>query len=181
MIPVSLLAWAWPASVMTLTSTLAASESTFIRSSWICDAPFCCPGPTNHRSEPGSPQRTLARPELCASSASMARAIVPVADTDQPWATGAPFLLALAPAGSVSRENTPGLCARTGPVARSGRPAGGSAVSSTFPGPAAPAGPASNATGAEPPPRAGGQARAAEVTATCRVTAAAESGAGAAG
>src|SRR6266513_5430716 len=30
-IPVSLPAWDWPASVMTLTSTLAASESTFIR------------------------------------------------------------------------------------------------------------------------------------------------------
>src|SRR6266567_5626549 len=83
-IPVSLPAWGWPASVMTLTSTLAASESIFIRSSWTCDPPLSCPGPRNHRSEPGSPQRTLPRPELPATSASMAPAIVPVADTDQP-------------------------------------------------------------------------------------------------
>ena len=130
-IPVSLPAWAWPASVMTLTSTLAASESMFIRSSWICAAPFCCPGPTNQMSEPGSPQRTLARPELWATSASMARAMVPLADTDQPSATEAPFLLVGDPAGTVSSESTPRLCARTGPVACSGTPAGGSAVRST--------------------------------------------------
>ena len=170
---------------MTLTSTLAASESTFIRSSWICAAPFCCPGPTNQMSEPGSPQRTLAIPELCATSASMAWAMVPLADTDQPSATEVPFLLVLDPAGTVSRESTPGPGARTGPVARTGTPAGGSAVSSTRPpavaGPAAPVAPAISATGPEPLPWAGGQARAAEVTATCRVTAAAESGPGAAG
>ncbi len=83
-IPASLPAWAWPASLMTVTSTLAASESTFIRSSWTRDPPLSWPGPTNHRSEPGSPQRTAPRPELPASSASMAPAMAPVADTDQP-------------------------------------------------------------------------------------------------
>src|SRR5271169_3605744 len=161
-IPVSLPAWAWPASVMTLTSTLAASESTFIRSSWICAAPFCCPGPTNQMSEPGSLQRILAIPELCASSASIAWAMVPLADTDQPSATEAPFLVVLDPAGTVSSESTPGPCVRTGPVARSGTPAGGSAVSSTWPtvagpaAPAAPAAPAISATGPDPLPWAGG-------------------------
>ena len=184
-IPVSLPAWAWPASVMTLTSTLAASESMFIRSSWICAAPFCCPGPTNQMSEPGSPQRTLARPELWATSASMAWAMVPLADTDQPSATAAPFLGVLDPAGTVSSDSTPGPGAPTAPVARSGTPAGGSAVSSTWPavaGPAAaaPAAPAISATGPVPPPVAGGQARTAEVTATWRVMAA-ESGPGATG
>src|SRR5271166_4523430 len=117
-------------------------------------------------SEPGSLQRTLAIPELCATSASMAWAMVPLADTDQPSATEAPFLVVLDPAGTVSSESTPGPCVRTGPVARSGTPTGGSAIS---------------ATGPEPLPWTGGQARAAEVTATCRVTAAAESGPGAAG
>ena len=119
---------------MTLMSTLAAGESTFIRSSWTCDPPFCCPGPRNHRSEPGSPQRTLARPESCASSASRPWAMAPPPATDQPCATRvAAFLPVASAAGSVSRENTPGLCARTGPAGRGGRPAGGSAVSSTWP------------------------------------------------
>ena len=129
-IPVSLPAWAWPASVMTLMSALAASESTFIRSTWIFDAPFCCPGPTNQRSEPGAPQRTLAMPVLSASSASMDWAIGPVPVTDQPWAAGPAFFPVTAPAGSVSSETTPGLCARTGLAGRSVRPAGGSAVRS---------------------------------------------------
>src|SRR5271166_3351556 len=78
-------------------------------------------------SEPGSLQRTLAIPELCATSASMAWAMVPLADTDQPSATEAPFLVVLDPAGTVSSESTPGPCVRTGPVARSGTPTGGSA------------------------------------------------------
>ena len=130
-IPLSPPAWTWPPSLMTLTSTLAAVESTFIRSSWICDAPFSCPGPRNHRSEPGSAQRTLASPEPCVSSASMPWAMVPPPATDQPCAAGVSFLAVAATAGSVSIESAPGLCARTGPVARTGRPAGGSAVSST--------------------------------------------------
>jgi len=129
--PVSLLpAWDWPASVMTVTSTLAASESTFIRSSWIFDTPCCFPGPTNHRSEPGSPQRTAAMPVLSASSASMDWAIEPLPVTDQPWATGPPFFPVVVPAGSVSSETAPGLCARTGLAGRSVWPAGGSAVRS---------------------------------------------------
>ena len=132
-IPVSLPAWDWPASVMTLTSTLAASESTFIRSSWIFDAPFCWPGPTNHRSDPGTPQRTLAIPVLSASSASMACAIEPLPVTDQPWAAGPDFFPVTVPAGSVSRETAPGLCARTGLAPFSVSPAGGSAVRSMWP------------------------------------------------
>src|SRR5205823_3648481 len=84
--PLSVPAWTWPPSLMTLTSTLAAVESTFIRSSWSCDPPFCWPGPRNHRSEPGSAQRTLARPESSVSSASRARAMVPPPATDQPCA-----------------------------------------------------------------------------------------------
>ena len=128
--------------------------------------------------------------------------MVPLADTDQPSATEAAFLLVLDPAGTVSSESAPVPCARTGPVARSGTPAGGSAVSSTWPAVADPpvpvepvpvepvpvelvpvelAAPAISATGPEPLPCAGGQARAAEVTATCLVTAAAEAGPGAAG
>src|SRR5580692_7714714 len=101
-IPVSPSAWTWPASVMMLTSTLAGRVSTFIRSSWICAAPPCWPGPTNHRSEPGAPQRTLARPAPVASSASTACARVPLAVTDQPWSTVVAFLLALCAAGVVS-------------------------------------------------------------------------------
>ena len=134
-IPLSLPTWAWPASLMTLTSTLAAVESTFIRSSRTCDPPLACPGPRNHRSEPGAAQRTLASPEPRVSSASMPWAMVPPPATDQPCTARVPFfafaLVAAGTAGSVSRERTPGLCARTGPVARTGRPAGGSAVSST--------------------------------------------------
>src|SRR6266566_2455622 len=134
-IPLLLPAWTWPPSLMTLTSTLAAVESTFIRSSWTCDPPFCCPGPRNHRSEPGSAQRTLARPESCVSSASRPWAMAPPPATDQPWTgwvacwpvTCLPVAFA---AGSVSRASAPGLCARTGPSARTGRPTGGSAVSS---------------------------------------------------
>src|SRR5205807_5478555 len=92
-------------------------------------------------------------------------------------------------AGSVSRDRAPGLCARTGPAARTGRPTGGSAVSSTWsvrPWPAVldppvldpPAldPPARSATGAAPPPGAGGQARAAEVTGTCRTAAGEDAG-----
>src|SRR6516164_4835035 len=134
-IPSSPPTWAWPASLMTLTSTLAAVESTFIRSSWTCDPPLACPGPRNHRSEPGSAQRTLASPEPWVSSASMPWAMVPSPATDQPCAAGVPILalarLAAGAAGSVRRERAPGLWARTGPVARTGRPAGGSAMSST--------------------------------------------------
>ena len=87
-------------------------------------------------------------------------------------------------AGSVSRASAPGLCARTGPAARTGRPTGGSAVSSTWSvepwptvlDPPALDPPASSATGAAPPPGAGGQARAAEVTGTCRVAAGEDAG-----
>src|SRR5690242_5012201 len=184
--PVSLLpAWDCPASVMTVTSTLAASESTFIMLTEIFDTPFCFPGPTNHRSEPGAPQRTAAMPVLSANSASMDWAIEPLPVTDQPWATGPPFFPVVVPAGSVSSETTPGLCARTGLAGRSVWPAGGSAVRSMWlpwPGaPAAPARPPSRVTGAEPPPGAGGQARAAEVTATCLVAVAEAAGRGAAG
>src|SRR5438105_871334 len=109
--------------------------------------------------------------------------MAPLAATDQPWGTDGPFLPALDPAGTVSIQSPPGPCWRRGPVARTGTPAGGSAVSSTWPAcadAAAPVAPAVNATGPEPLPSAGGQARAAEVTATCRVTAE-ESGPGAAG
>src|ERR1700752_4144890 len=86
-IPVSPSAWTGPASVMTLTFTLAAKASMFMRSSWICEAPLSCPSPTTQISEPGSAQRTLARPELSVSSASMAGAMTPVPVTDQPSAT----------------------------------------------------------------------------------------------
>src|SRR5260370_42410435 len=89
--------------------TLAARESMFIRSSWICAAPFCCPGPTNQISEPGSPQRTSARPELSATSASMAGPMVPLALTDQPSGTDVPFLLALAASGPASTDGPPGV------------------------------------------------------------------------
>src|SRR4029077_15833180 len=44
-IPLLLPASTWPPSLMTLTSTLAAVESTFIRSSWTCEPAFCRPGP----------------------------------------------------------------------------------------------------------------------------------------
>ena len=136
-IPVSSPAWTGPASVTTLTSTLAARVSTFIRSSWICAAPFCCPGPTNHRSEPGSPQRTLAGPEPVASSASMACAMVPVAVTDQPCGTAAAFLVTLCAAGMVSVLSTPGSVWLIGAAARSAASAGGNGASSACPGPAA--------------------------------------------
>src|ERR1700722_7458454 len=106
-IPVSPSAWTRPASVMTPTFTLAGNASTFIRSSWICAAPPCWPGPTNHRSEPGSPQRTLARPAPVASSASRARAMVPVAVTDHPCPFACLFACLLA-AGGVSSERRAG-------------------------------------------------------------------------
>ena len=137
-IPLSSPAWTWPPSLMTLTSTLAAVESTFIRSTWTCDPPFCCPGPTNQRSEPGSAQRTLARPESCVSSASRPWAMAPPPATDQPCAAWVVACLPVAfAAGSVSRDSAPGLCARTAAAAWTGTPAGGSAVSSTWPLPVA--------------------------------------------
>ena len=162
----------------------------FISSSWMCAAPFCWPGPTNQMSEPGSPQRRLARPELFASSASMACAIVPLAVTDQPVGTGVallpllpslpslplllllPLLGVLEAAGTVSSESTPGFFALIALAGCSWTPAGGSDASSACPGPPDPAGPAISATVPVPPPSAGGQARAAAVTVACRVTAA---------
>jgi hypothetical protein len=175
-IPVSPSAWTGPASVMTLTSTLAARASMFMRSSWICLAPFVCPCPMNQISEPGSLQRTLDRPELPVSSASMAGAMTPVPVTDQPSATFVPFLLALDAAGTVSSDSAPGTVWLIGLTACSWTPAGGSGASSTWPGPVTVVGeadcaelgaPAISATWAVPPLGAGGQARTAELTATC--------------
>src|SRR6516164_11413284 len=90
-IPLSPPAWTWPPSLITLMSTLAAVESTFIRSTSTCDPPFSCPGPRNHRSEPGSAQRTLASPEPRVSSASRPWAMAPPPTTDQPCAAGLCF------------------------------------------------------------------------------------------
>src|SRR5580692_646554 len=177
MIPVSSPARTRPASVMTLTFTVADRASTFMRSSWICPAPSCWPGPANQRSEPGALQRTLARPELCATSASMAEAIAPVAVTDQPTCTGVAFLPAVEAAGTDTRERTPGPAWLIGATVRSWAPAGGSGVSSACPAsPALPALPAAVAAAAapisairpDPVPRAGAQARVAVVTATGR-------------
>ncbi len=154
-IPVSLPAGSCPASVRMLTSTLAASESTFIRSSWICLTPFCGPGPANHRSDPGSPQRMLARPELLASSASMACAMVPLAVTDQPWTTWVGFLLTLCAAGTFSIHSAPGSAGLIGLTGFSWAPASGTGASAAWPGcPAGPeaVGPAMKATWPEPPP-----------------------------
>src|SRR6266576_6292082 len=74
-IPLSLPAATWPPSLMTLTSTLAAVESTFIRSSWTCDPPFCCPGPRNHRSEPGSAHRDRKSTRLNSSHVEISYAV----------------------------------------------------------------------------------------------------------
>ena len=184
-IPVSPSAWTWPASVMMLTSTLAGKVSMFIRSSWICAAPPCWPGPTNHRSEPGSPQRTLARPVPVVSSASMVWAMVPVAVTDQPCSTVVAFLLVLCAAGVVSIDSRPGWVWLIGFRVRSCAPASGNGASSAWPSPGrdddAAGDPAMKATLPDPPPWTGGQARAAEVTATCCGAMAAWPGPGAAG
>ena len=106
--------------------------------------------------------------------------MVPLADTDQPSATEVPFLAVLDPAGSVSSESSPGALGADG-AGRTQRHAGrrqrGQLDLTRRRGPAAPP---INATGLEPLPWAGGQARAAEVTATCRVTVA-EADPGAAG
>src|SRR5215469_8192249 len=132
-IPASPPAWTSPASVMMLTSTLAGKASMFIRSSWTCAAPPCDPAPTNQISEPGSPQRTVARPELVASSASRACAMVPLAVTDQPWRTVAAFLLVLCAAGVVSIDSAPGCAAVIGLRARTAAPARGTGASSARP------------------------------------------------
>src|SRR2546421_4652430 len=47
-IPLSLPAATWPPSLMTLTSTLAAGGTTFIRASWGRGPPLFCPGPRDH-------------------------------------------------------------------------------------------------------------------------------------
>src|ERR1700733_11184587 len=136
-IPVLPPAWTRPASGMMPTFTLAGKVSTFIRSSWICAAPPCWPGPTNHRSEPGSPQRTLARPASVASSASRARAMVPFAVTDQPcrsWLAGCLLEAGLA-AGVVRGEGGPGWVGLRGFWGRSWAPARGSGTSWACPGP----------------------------------------------
>src|SRR5271154_4910899 len=172
-IPVSPPAWTWPASVTMLTFTLAARVSTFIRSSWICAAPPCWPGPTNHRSEPGSPQRTLARPAPVASSASRARAMVPVAVTDQPCRSWlllcllVGLLVACLAAGGGSSERRAGGGWLRGVGVRRWAPARGSEVSWACPGPGLADDAAMKATWPGPPPGTGGQARVAELTATC--------------
>src|SRR3984893_5501505 len=135
MIPVLPPAWTRPASVMMPTFTLAGKTSTFIRSSWICAAPPCWPGPTNHRSEPGSPQRTLARPAPVVSSASMVWAMVPVALTDQPCSTVVAFLLVLCAAGVVSIDSRPGWVWLIGFRVRSCAPASGNGASWAWPAP----------------------------------------------
>src|SRR6185503_2606810 len=105
--------------------------------------------------EPGSAQRTLARPESCVSSASRPWARAPPPATDQPCAAWVVACLPVAfAAGRVSTDSAPGLCARTAAAAWTGTPAGGSAVNSTWPLPVAPAPPASSATGAAAPPGA---------------------------
>src|SRR3984885_2182718 len=172
-IPVSPSAWTRPASVMTPTFTLAGNASTFIRSSRICAAPPCWPGPTNHRSEPGSPQRTLARPAPVASSASRARAMVPFAVTDQPcrsWLAGCLLEAGLA-AGGVSREGRPGGARLRGFWGGSCARARGGGTRWVSPGTGLAADAAMKATWPGPPPGTGGQARVAELTATrCAAT-----------
>src|SRR5260370_15101947 len=153
-IPVSPSAWTRPASVMMLTFTLAGKESTFIRSSWICAAPPCWPGPANHRSEPGSPQRTLARPASVVSSASMVWAMVPVAVTGQPCSTVVACLpllvlvlvlepvpvpvlclLVLCAAGGISIASRPGWVGRIGSRVRTAGPAAGHSPARAWPCP----------------------------------------------
>src|SRR5260370_30215813 len=153
-IPVSPSAWTWPASVMMLTFTLAGKEARFIRTSWICAAPPHWPGPTNHRSEPGSPQRTLARPAPVVSSASMVWAMVPVAVTDQPCSTVVACLpvlvlvlvlepvpvpvlclLVLCAAGGISIASRPGWVGRIGSRVRTAGPAAGHSPARAWPCP----------------------------------------------
>ena len=126
--------------------------------------------------EPGSLQRTLDRPELSVSSASIAGAMTPDPVTDHPSVTVVPFLLTLDAAGTVSSDSAPGVVWLIGVKACNWTPASGSGATSTWPeavavadggDPEDPDDPAIKATVADPPPWAGGQARTAELTATC--------------
>src|SRR5580704_2138213 len=136
-----------------IATTLAGKGSMFIRSSWICAAPPCWPGPTNHRSEPGSPQRTLARPAPVVSSASMVWAMEPVAVTDQPCSTVVAFLLVLFAGGVVSIDSRPGWVWLIGFRVRSCAPASGNGASWAWPASLDAAGdPAMKATWPDPPP-----------------------------